>query len=76
MVDYKGFRALAIAYVELDTSMPVLGFNQGQYVSHTRAEKVYQDMRNIGIALNLKENRNTSTAEHKQYTRIPVSSAI
>ena len=57
MVDYKGFRAMAIASVELDTMKPVLGFKEGIYVSARGMDGVYQDLRNIGIVLNLKENR-------------------
>ena len=57
MIDYKGFRAMAIASVELDTLKPVLGFKEGIYVSARGMDIVYQDLRNIGIVLNLKENR-------------------
>ena len=58
MVDYKGFRAIAIAYVEIVAHYkPELGFFDGQYTYSKRMDRVYQDLRNVGIVLNLKENR-------------------
>ena len=38
MIDYKGFRAMAIAYVEIDTLKPELGFKEGMYVSSKRMD--------------------------------------
>ena len=57
IVDYKGFRAQVIAHIELETSVgPKLGF-LANYVINRNNEAIYQSLRNIGIVLNLKENR-------------------
>ena len=77
MVDYKGFRAISIAYVEINIAFGTqLGFSDGQYTSSKRMDHVYQDLRNIGIVLNLKENRHQTSANQQQYKRIPVSSFV
>ena len=65
MVDYKGFRAIAIAYVDINTVKLELGFKEGTYICPKKMEEVYQDLRNIGIMLNLKENRHQTNSSQQ-----------
>ena len=65
MIDYKGFRGLAIAYVDLNTMKPELGFKDGIYNNSKRMAGAYNDLRNIGIILNLKENRHQTSASQQ-----------
>ena len=57
IVDYKGFRAMVIAYVDIDALKPELGLYAGDYQFTKRVEDVFKELRSIGIILNLKENR-------------------
>lgn len=41
MVDYKGFRAIAIAYVDINTVKLELGFKEGTYICPKKMDEVY-----------------------------------
>lgn len=56
LVDYKGFRALCIAYIQIDnTVQPALGFYQEKY--SCQDESLKQALRQVGDCLNLKDNK-------------------
>jgi len=76
MVDYKGFRAMATGYVGLDFQELKLGYRQGTYFTGKRIDDLIQQLRNIGIVLNLKENRFQQSTSQQAYKRIPVSTFV
>lgn len=57
LVDYKGFRAVAIAAIPIQPQLgPSIGFyTDGKYVPHDL--KLKQELIFVGDVLNLKENR-------------------
>lgn len=82
LVDYKGFRAVAIACIPIYPQQgPSIGFfSDGKYVPHD--QKLKQELIYVGDVLNLKENRisqkgyntnNTSQQNVRQFESVPVS---
>ena len=79
MVDYKGFRALCTAHIQIQQELgPQLGF-----VASNNAEPTYiskdslkQELSYVGILLNLKDNRTRSVNYQQPFERVPVSNTI
>ena len=62
MIDYMGFRAMAIGFVMIDDTQDQLrlGYRPGRNGTYFMAKKIDDlilQLRNVGIVLNLKENR-------------------
>lgn len=56
LVDYKGFRALCYARIEIDyTVQPVLGYFLEKYTCED--EQLKLELRQVGDCLNLKDNK-------------------
>lgn len=77
LVDYKGFRALAVAAIPIQPGLgPSIGFyTDGKYVPHD--QKLKQELVFVGDVLNLKENRVAQKgAGHqgaRQFESVPLS---
>jgi hypothetical protein len=76
MIDYKGFRAICIANIQIDCSVqPALGyFGGGTY--NCEDDQLKQQMREVGDCLNLKVNKILKKGYSQQFEVIPVSSNI
>ena len=56
LIDYKGFRCLAVGQIPIMASSgPMLGFYQGNYVSDQELKNTFMK---VGQLLHLKENKN------------------
>ena len=57
IIDYKGFRCLAIAKVPVNGNQgPLLGFDGGNYIKDEPTCQIYDAFRRVGEELNLKSN--------------------
>lgn len=75
LVDYKGFRALCTAHVQIDnTVQPALGYFLDKYTCPD--ETLKQELRQVGDCLNLKDNKIQKKGFSQQFEVIPVSSQI
>ena len=60
IIDYKGFRCLAIAKMPVKGNQgPLLGFYESNYWN--LEEKIYESFKRVGEELNLKHNYTAST---------------
>lgn len=74
IIDYKGFRAMAIAKIHIEqNSMPELGFADGEYLVKGRLK---EQMGFLGEVLNLRDNRHALASNSFQKESVPVSSFI
>jgi len=75
LVDYKGFRALAIAKIEISQQLnPALGFYGGVYTCED--ENLKQELGYVGDVLNLKDNKTKKKGYTQQFESVPVSNFI
>lgn len=70
LIDYKGFRCVAIGAIPIGPERPTLGFHERNYVP-TQPE-LKNAFANVGEAMHLKENR-AALSEGQTFESIPVS---
>ena len=73
-VDYKGFRAICIAFIQISQSLnPDLGFYGGVY--NWNDDQLKQELSFVGDCLNLKDNRTKKKGSYT-FESVPVSNFI
>ena len=77
-IDYKGFRAIATAKIEIGVGydiFPDLGFHNGNYRSSENSI-LKQELGYVGDVLNLKDNKTKNRQYGSVFENVPVSNYI
>ena len=74
MIDYKGYRCLAIAKVPIRSNQgPSLGFFDGNYQFDSRKPELQEVFKRVGEELNLKASPITFIGNYSRLKKAPVS---